>query len=447
MSTRLLCEVNTAHHFHYHGSLRQEECLKAYGNKIVGENMKRSSRGAHKLAGLIGMPDVDKPGYLGSIAPIADFYLQADKNNISVTEHPDPEVPYLILNYTPQAMYAHDWNDVTVNSRGLIINGETGEVVSRGFSKFFNYGQLQPEEIKAKMSGPVTVTDKMDGSLGILYKLPNGEYAVATRGSMDSHMAREATKIYHEKYADFRPKDDYTYMFEIIYPENRIVLDYGDKRDIVLLAAQHNKSLETEDIRETQKYWPGETTEILPYSSLDEALKAEIPENKEGVVLYFHDTKERVKLKGETYLAMHKTKFGLTRKNVIENIYNLKDPNEFKAWASSLPDEFYPEVSRFVKELDQVKKGILIEAADAAKRIVSEHKGDLKAQHNAASKTSFPAVTTIFWVGKRNNWDAAEINSRVNRYFETKLKPGGSLAHLLPEFDTKLIMPKNDEDF
>src|SRR5690606_11013310 len=64
-----------------------------------------------------------------------------------------------------------------LNSRGHIYDAETGEQVARPFQKFFNYGQIDLHDDEV----PVSVHDKVDGSLGILYRR-RGEWYVTTRG-------------------------------------------------------------------------------------------------------------------------------------------------------------------------------------------------------------------------------------------------------------------------
>jgi len=84
------------------------------------------------------------------------------------------------------------------------------------------------------LDAQVEVTNKEDGSLGILYPVPSGGYAVATRGSFASDQALWAT-AWFRKYADygyFNPK--YTYLFEILASWNRIVLSY-DWEGLVLI--------------------------------------------------------------------------------------------------------------------------------------------------------------------------------------------------------------------
>ena len=53
-------------------------------------------------------------------------------------------------------------------------------------------------------------------------------------------MARVLLANYH---TDLGTLDrEYTYLFEIIYPSNRIVVDYGSSRRLVLLAAVHTQT-------------------------------------------------------------------------------------------------------------------------------------------------------------------------------------------------------------
>src|SRR3954469_17993310 len=145
-----------------------------------------------------------------------------------------PSLPLLIHNYTEKAQYENVWNAATLACRGLVVSRD-GRVLARPFAKFFNHGQPGAPELD--LDGPVAVTDKADGSLGVLFPTPDG-WAVATRGSFDSEQARHATKVWRSRYAgSFQPPEGLTLLFEIIYPGNRIVLDYGDLDDLVLLGA------------------------------------------------------------------------------------------------------------------------------------------------------------------------------------------------------------------
>src|SRR5579871_6918930 len=84
----------------------------------------------------------------------------------------------ILFNYSQMAQFSSRWNWFELNSRGLIFNATTGEVVARPFRKFFNYGERLP----LPGTSMVEVTEKVDGSLGILYR-EDGDYKIATRGS------------------------------------------------------------------------------------------------------------------------------------------------------------------------------------------------------------------------------------------------------------------------
>lgn len=91
---------------------------------------------------------------------------------ITDRRHPDDN-DLRILNYSPAAQYAQKagtWTRETSACRGLIVRDD--EIVARPWTKFFNYGE-HPEG-SLDLSAPVEVTDKMDGSLGIIYPAPDG---------------------------------------------------------------------------------------------------------------------------------------------------------------------------------------------------------------------------------------------------------------------------------
>src|SRR5687767_12047572 len=97
----------------------------------------------------------------------------------------------VLFNYTQQAQYAGRWNWFEQQSRGLILNAVTGEIVARPFPKFFNLGERTP----APNATIDYITEKWDGSLGILYR-HNGQFKIATRGSFTGEQAVWATDYF-----------------------------------------------------------------------------------------------------------------------------------------------------------------------------------------------------------------------------------------------------------
>lgn len=273
---------------------------------------------------------------------------------VRVQEHPD--FPgYRIYNYTEKAQFDNHWTDVTMLCRGLIVSGET--VIARPFTKFFNYEQRKAEFDK-RLGDTVIVTDKMDGSLGIMYRDPNGEIAFATRGSFTSDQAKHATYVFRQKYQDLDWNDQFTLLVEIIYPENRIVCDYDGMDDLVLLGAVN--------IRDGHVYsaqsipWEGPRVEELHAINLAEALALEPREGKEGIVVRFLDDNEMCKIKQEDYITLHKLVTGLSERAVWEGLGQGKTvaqiceplPDEFHAWVAEVADNLNTAYQKKIFELD-----------------------------------------------------------------------------------------------
>lgn len=277
-----------------------------------------------------------------------------------VTARRHPSLPYTIYNYSPEVQYSNRWNDITLNCRGLILDKDFN-IIARPWKKFFNLGQV---DLPIQFDTPVEVMDKVDGSLGILYPIvhPDGldvYWGVATRGSFESPQAIEATKLYAEKYGNFDPLPEYTMLFEIVLPWNRIVLDYGDTEDLVLLGAVNNETgyyisptvaryLWTQRgfVTPQPAAWPGPVVEVMPYKSIGEALSYTDRPNAEGFVIRSHNF--MVKLKQADYLSLHKLVTNASPKTVWEQLKAGKSKSEI---VSAFPDEFHEYVESMIDPL------------------------------------------------------------------------------------------------
>ncbi len=151
-----------------------------------------------------------------------------------VSKRKHPVYPICILNYTQKTQFEWNFNEVTLACRGLVVN-ENYEVLARPFSKFFSLEQLEGTDVvSSRLNQSVQVMDKVDGSLGIIFKY-NNEIIVSTRGSFESDQANKATKLVDMYYKKLI-KEGFTYLVEIVYPENSIVLSYGALEDLILLS-------------------------------------------------------------------------------------------------------------------------------------------------------------------------------------------------------------------
>jgi RNA ligase len=272
----------------------------------------------------------------------------------------------LLFNYTAQAQYEGRWNFFERVSRGLIINAKTGEVAARPFDKIFNWG-----ERGHKAHGHiVTVTEKMDGSLGILYR--DDGHKISTRGAFDSEQAKWATDFLRDCYDLDGLPNELTLLFEIIYSENRIVVDYGNREDLVLLAARNRHSGQYlpfyPDLYELAQKYGFPTPKVYQFNNIAEIIAQTglIDVNQEGWVAEFSDG-SRFKFKGDRYLELHRLISGLSFKNTLAAVMSgtIEEVREI------IPDEFLGEMNEWVAEIEstvnQLKKQIQTAFEEAPK--------------------------------------------------------------------------------
>lgn len=260
-----------------------------------------------------------------------------EKKLIKRQTHPDFDL--IIWNYTQKCQHERAFDDYTVMCRGLITD-ESGEVIARPFEKFFNWSEHESEDLKDIPENESFVAfDKMDGSLGITYPTKTG-YKLATRGSFTSDQAIKGTQMLHHEEL-FKP--GMTYLFEIIYPENRIVVDYGKEEKLVFLGARH---IETGKVY-TPDYFP----DITSVYESPEVIKnhSKTRDNSEGVVLYF-ESGFMVKVKYDEYVRLHRLVTGVTKRRIWDLLRNNESTEEL---LERVPEEFEKWVRESVFDLQK----------------------------------------------------------------------------------------------
>jgi RNA ligase len=261
-----------------------------------------------------------------------------------------PTLPLTIWNYTEKVQYENLWDEITVQTRGLVTD-DKGNIVARPFKKFFSL-----EEKKHTATPDFEVFDKMDGSLGILFNY-EGEWIMATRGSFTSDQSVKGFELL-QKYDYKRLVKGFTYLFEIIYPENRIVVNYGYE-DLILLSVIDNKdgyelkifddSIHIEGIRLRNLYNNLGFKLVKKYDGIKDynTLKSMVKNNEEGFVVRFSNG-ERVKIKGTEYLRLHKIMTNVSTTGIWEI---LSTGGNFDEILKDVPDEFYNKIKDYEKEL------------------------------------------------------------------------------------------------
>ena len=248
-----------------------------------------------------------------------------------------PTLPLTIWNYTEKVQYEGLWDEITLQTRGLVTDNE-GNVVARPFKKFFNI-----EEGKFEPTEEFEVYEKMDGSLGIVFWY-QGQWVVATRGSFTSDQSIKGTELLKKYNTDIMFRH-LTFCFEVLYKNNHIVVDYGDYEGLVLLGT-FDKNGKEYDV-EMWSQWGFDV--VRRYDGIKDYtfLKKMIADTHEGFVVKFSNG-ERIKIKGEEYLRLHKIMGNLSTTAVWEVLSNGGDMENL---LKDVPDEFYKKIKTYVQDL------------------------------------------------------------------------------------------------
>jgi RNA ligase len=280
-----------------------------------------------------------------------------------------PELPLTIWNYSQNTQYEGYWDDVTLMCRGLVTDDMTGEIVARPFRKFFNM-----DEGKHTPTKDFDVFTKEDGSLGIAFNY-KGNWIIASRGSFTSEQAVWAAEYCNDNLANGVAAmfdKSLTYLFEIIYRNNKIVVNYGDYEGLILLGAINTKTgdelsydelLEYSYFFDVVKKWDG-------YSDYN-VLKTLIKNNEEGFVIRFSNG-DKMKIKGDEYLRLHRIMTNVSTTSIWEI---LAAGGNMEVILSDVPDEFYDKIKEVVRDLvvrfDNIKRDYLQYYLDITDRVVS----------------------------------------------------------------------------
>ena len=280
-----------------------------------------------------------------------------------------PTLDLTIWNYSPKVQYEKLWDEITLQCRGLVTNSD-GKIIARPFGKFFNYEEHEDINIPNET---FDVYEKMDGSLGILFNYKD-EWIMATRGSFISEQSIKATEILKKYKYKYLPSDC-TYLFEIIYPQNRIVVNYGDDEKLVLLGSIQTNS--TLDVVEGYEYdIHNESYEELGFELVKKydgitdftVIKKDISDSKEGFVIRFKNG-FRMKIKGDEYCRLHHILTNISNRDIWEY---LKDGKPLDDILDKVPDEFYDWVKNTVSDLQNKFNLIKIEVEEEFKELINK---------------------------------------------------------------------------
>lgn len=252
--------------------------------------------------------------------------------------------------YTAIAQYSKAFDGQLEYLRGLILDSDYN-IINNPMPKFFNHSELPKEYINnIVMSNVESVTEKMDGSQ-LLVCVWNDIVIISTLGSFTSEMVGEAYKLLTEYDLNtFKLNKNYTFLFEIIYPTNRIVVDYGDTNKLVLLSVRDDNHNEIDINSFRNKF----DTNIEFVNKIDRDIQDLIYEvdnavefnNKEGYVVLLK-TGDRFKLKYKPYFSLHRAMIGYSIVRLCELLietYSVDINSNINDIVEKFPDEIYDKV-------------------------------------------------------------------------------------------------------
>lgn len=305
-------------------------------------------------------------------------------------EHPNGDL--VGYDYTSRAQWEREWNPVTRTCRGLIATTD-GRIVARPFPKFFNYGE-DPDEDARRIGKPFVLHEMLDGSLGISYEW-NGRWAIATRDSFVSEQAQWATaEIERWDYPPAGPSWT-TALFEIIYPGNRIVVDYGDRADLVYLT-----SVDWRTGTSVPLFWPlsqrARSYAVNPGATLADIRQAWAhldDGNFEGFVATYADG-HRVKIKFDEYVRLHRIMSSTSNRTIWEA---LRAGTDLGQLFEAVPDEFLTWAYQVAGDLNNAYEA-MVAAAKAEYAVLLERFGPVITDRKpfALAAKDSPNATLLF---------------------------------------------------
>jgi predicted kinase/predicted phosphodiesterase len=155
-------------------------------------------------------------------------------------------------NFSREAFYKKEWNDLTTKARGLFIHKESSTIVARSFDKFFNIGEFDHCSLKSlsKMKFPVDIFLKDNGFLGILGHTPfKKELLFCSKSTNEGDFAGYFKSIFMNDYMNQETKinsylaeHNCSMVFEVIDVKNDPhIIEYKENQ-IVLLDVIYNTS-------------------------------------------------------------------------------------------------------------------------------------------------------------------------------------------------------------
>ena len=354
--------------------------------------------------------------------------LTSEPYNLKVKEDDN----YILLKYNQ--LFSDLTNPLVQEARGIIIKKEKGKYrpVCLPFTKFFALRDPNAKNAIYKLCHQKKwlLEQKIDGSLIKLW-YDNNKWHVSTNGSIDAYKAEITLKVndintYGQMFdlasknkIDYTLLDkNFTYMFELVGLENKVVVPY-EKEDIYYLGKRNNYSfIETsyyeDDCKGVEKCKRPQCSIIevkspkkdLNYiqNMADNLTKDD--ENFEGFVVSDINLKSRIKVKSKEYMELFAIKGNgvFTNKKILLLILDSKDDDVI----SSFPE--------FKNQFDSVRRALCIWLEKVKKDLKYLDCHTWENQRDFAEWAKNTTCSSIIFAAKKtgNHWQDGWLENQVN---------------------------------
>lgn len=273
-----------------------------------------------------------------------------DLNKIGVYFRQHGKYPNLFqFTYDQIESDSHKTNPIVIESRGVILDRDNNwSVVARPFDRFFNLGESCAAKVDWDSS---RIQEKVDGSLCIVYYY-DGNWQVATKGTPDASgnvngysftFAELFWKVANDQNITWRlnreGNKEFTYLFELTTMFNRVVVRYKESKLTLIGGRCRSNGIELPssafyhgypEFNPVKEYRFNTQQEMVNFTKLINGTEGE------GFVVVDKNW-NRVKVKGENYLALAHMKDGFGPRRVLEIVRNA-ETEEFKKYVDAFPE-------------------------------------------------------------------------------------------------------------
>jgi hypothetical protein len=279
-----------------------------------------------------------------------------------------------------------EWDETNYLYRSVIIEKKSERIVSMGFPKFFNYGEM-PELHSWNNDWGVRGSFKYDGSLIICSILPNGDFICRTRGTVDVSQLPSGNEIknlvnVHNVESCLR---DYiqmvghsvSFLFEYISPNHVIVLREFQEPTLVFLASVRHLDgyiVNSNNLLDESCNMGLTVPDIYTWKAISNCIEdVKSWKGKEGIVIYSPDGQILKKIKSDHYRKLHSLMFGMKNFSNVLDVFMNNPTTKYSEFFSYIENTIDHEValncvdhirdltiaySKFCEKLDKLKNFI-----------------------------------------------------------------------------------------